>query len=145
MTFQGCFLPCFHSFVKVVSEKKQELLLAAMLVNRSEVNENLYKGSSKETSYQDSIHLAQRLQRRRFFRNRPIRNKNCLWWPSLLNRSELNQQSLLMNFQGCFLPCFDSFGKVVSEKIFQKSTNQKKELLLMAMFVNGSELNEQSL
>ena len=25
-----------------------------------------------------------RLQRRRFFRNQPIRNKNCLWWPSLL-------------------------------------------------------------
>jgi hypothetical protein len=23
-------------------------------------------------------------QRRRFFRNQPIRNKNCLWWPCLL-------------------------------------------------------------
>jgi hypothetical protein len=23
-------------------------------------------------------------QRRRFFRNRPIRNKNLLWWPCLL-------------------------------------------------------------
>ena len=33
-----------------------------------------------------------------------------------------------------------------SEKtIFKKSTNQKQELLVVAMFVNGSELNEQSL
>jgi hypothetical protein len=47
-----------------------------------------------------------------------------------------------MTFQGCFLPSFDSFGKAVSEmKIFKKSINQKQELPLVAMFVNGSELN----
>jgi hypothetical protein len=28
--------------------------------------------------------LGKRFQRRRFFRNQPIRNKNCLWWPCLL-------------------------------------------------------------
>jgi hypothetical protein len=51
-----------------------------------------------------------------------------------------------MTFQGCFLPSFYSFGKVVSEKkIVLKSTNQKQELPVVAMFVNGSELNEQSL
>jgi hypothetical protein len=51
-----------------------------------------------------------------------------------------------MTFQGCFLPSFDSFGKVVSEKkILKKSTNQKQELPVEAMFVNGSELNEQCL
>ena len=37
-----------------------------------------------DASYQVSIHLAKRFQRRRFFRNQPIRNKNCLWWPCLL-------------------------------------------------------------
>jgi hypothetical protein len=51
-----------------------------------------------------------------------------------------------MTFQGCFLPSFDSFEKAVSEKkIFQKSTNQKQELPVVAMFVNGSELNEHSI
>jgi hypothetical protein len=35
-------------------------------------------------SYQILIHLAKRLQRRRFFRNQQIRNKNCLWWPCLI-------------------------------------------------------------
>jgi hypothetical protein len=46
-----------------------------------------------------------------------------------------------MTFQGCFLPSFDSFGKVVSEKkISSKSTNQKQELPLTAMFVNDQNL-----
>jgi hypothetical protein len=43
----------------------------------------VYRGPSKDASYQISIHLAKRLQRR-FFRNQPIRNKNCLWRPCLL-------------------------------------------------------------
>jgi hypothetical protein len=45
---------------------------------------NLYRGPSKDASYQISIHLARLFQRRRFFRNQPIRNKNCLWRPFLL-------------------------------------------------------------
>jgi hypothetical protein len=44
----------------------------------------LYRGLSKDASYQVLIHLAMRFQRRRFFRNQPIRNKNCLWQPCLL-------------------------------------------------------------
>ena len=34
---------------------------------------------------------------------------------------------------------------VSEEKIFYKSTNQKQEWLVVAMFVNGSGRNEQSL
>jgi hypothetical protein len=37
-----------------------------------------------EASYQVLVHLARQFQRRRLFRYRPIRNKNCLWWPCLL-------------------------------------------------------------
>jgi hypothetical protein len=52
---------------------------------------SLYRGPSKNASYQVSIHLAKWLQRRRFFRNQPIRNKNCLWWPCLLmDRDEMS-------------------------------------------------------
>ena len=39
---------------------------------------------SIDSSYQVLIHLANWFQRRRFFRNQSIRNKNCLWWPCLL-------------------------------------------------------------
>ena len=52
-----------------------------------------------------------------------------------VNGSELNEQSLQRTFQGCFLPSFDSFDQAVSEKIFQKSTNQKKELPVAAMLI----------
>jgi hypothetical protein len=52
---------------------------------------NLYRGPSKDASYQVSIHLAKRFQRRRFFRNQPIRNKNGLWRPCLLtDRDEMS-------------------------------------------------------
>jgi hypothetical protein len=52
---------------------------------------NLYRGPSIDASYQVFIHLAKRFQRRRFFKNRPIRNKNCLWRPCLLmDRDEMS-------------------------------------------------------
>jgi len=44
---------------------------------------NLNRGPSIKASDQVSVHLAKRFQRRRFFRNRLIRNKNCFWWPCL--------------------------------------------------------------
>jgi hypothetical protein len=65
----------------------------------------IYGGPSIDASYQVSLYLAKWFQRRRFleidqsevfseekiFRNRPIRNKNCLWWPCLLtNRDEMS-------------------------------------------------------
>jgi hypothetical protein len=45
---------------------------------------SLYREPPIDVSYQISVHLAKQFQRRRFFRNHPIRNKNCLWWPYLL-------------------------------------------------------------
>ena len=63
-----------------------------MFVNRAEMS-NLYRGPSIDASYQVSIHLAKRFQRRRF----------------------------------------------------KKMANQKQELPVAAMFVNGSGQNEQSL
>ena len=37
-----------------------------------------------DVSYQVSVHLVRQFQRRRFFRYRPIRKKNCLWWPCVV-------------------------------------------------------------
>ena len=52
---------------------------------------NLYRGPPINDTYQVSVHLAQRFQRRFFFRNQPIRNKNCLWRPCLLmDRDEVS-------------------------------------------------------
>jgi hypothetical protein len=59
-----------------------------LLTNRDEMS-NLYRGPSIDASYQISIHLGKRFQRRRFFRNQPIRNKNGLWCPCLLTDQNL--------------------------------------------------------
>ena len=77
---------------------------------------NLYRGPPIDASYQVSVHLAKRSQRRRFFRNHPIRNKNCLWWPYLLTDRDEMKQSQQRTFHRCFLPSFGSFGKTVSEE-----------------------------
>ena len=63
------------------------------------------------------------------------------------NGSGRNKQSLERTCHRCFLLSFGSFAQVVQseEKIFFKSANQKQELSVAAMIVNGSELNEQSL
>ena len=91
-TFHRCFLPNFGSFGQAVSEEKISknrpirnkncLWRPCLLMDRDEMN-NLYRGPSIDASHQVSIHL-DKLFQRRFFRNQPIRNKNCLWWPCLL-------------------------------------------------------------
>jgi hypothetical protein len=51
--------------------------------DRNEKN-NLYIEPSIYASYQVLVHLTKRFRRSRLIKkNRPIRNKNCLWWPSL--------------------------------------------------------------
>jgi hypothetical protein len=71
-----------------------------------------------DSSYQVLVDMTKQFQRRRFFRNRPIRNENCMWWPCLLT---------------------------VRDEHFLKSANQKQELPVAVMFVNGSGRNEHSL
>ena len=62
-----------------------------------------------------------------------------------VNGSERNEHSLQKTLRRCFLPNFISFDQAVSEeKHFQKSTNQKQELPVTAMFLNRLRRNEQS-
>ena len=85
--FHRCFLPSFGSFGHVVSEEK-------------------------------------------IFRNRPIRNKNRLWWPRLLMELERNEYSLQRTAHRCFLPSFRSFGQAVSEeKIFKNRPIRNKNCM----------------
>ena len=98
--FRRCFLPCLGSFGQAVSEEKtfknqpirnKNCLWWPYLLTDQDEMSNLYRGPSTYASYQISVHLAKRFQRRRFFRNQPIRNKNCLWWLCLLlDRDEMS-------------------------------------------------------
>jgi hypothetical protein len=50
----------------------------------------LYRGPAIDASCQVSDNLTKRFQEK-IFKNQPIRNKNCLWWPCLLmDRDEMS-------------------------------------------------------
>ena len=81
-----------------------------------------------------------------FFRNQPVRNKNCLWRPCLL--TDHDEMSYLYRGPPRMLltKCRFIWPNVSEEKIFCiKSANQKQELSVAAMSANGSGENEQSL
>ena len=68
-----------------------------------------------------SVHMAKQFQRRRFFRNRQIRNKNCMCWPCLL--TDRDEMSNLHR---------------------ENSIDASYQVSVVAMFVNRSGRNEQS-
>ena len=97
-----------------------------------------------DASYPVSVHMAKQFQRRRFLRNQPIRNKNCMWSPCLLtDRDEMSKlhrgpsiddsyqvlvvamfvsdRDEMSNLHRCFLPSFGSFGQAVSEEKILKN------------------------
>jgi hypothetical protein len=88
-----CFLPSFGSFGKAVSEdkifrnrpirNKNCLWQPYLLIDQDEMSKR-YRGRPINDSYQVLVHLAKSFQRRSFFRNQPIKNKNCLWRSCLL-------------------------------------------------------------
>jgi hypothetical protein len=60
-----------------------------LLTDRDEMS-NLYRGPSIDASYQVSVHLAKWFLEK-IFKNRTIRNKNCLWRSCLLtDRDEMS-------------------------------------------------------
>ena len=149
-TFQGCFLLNFSSFGKAVSEEifirkqpirnKNCLWRPCLLMYRNEMS-NPYREPSKDTSYKISIHLAKRFQRKKSTNQKQELPVATMF----VSGSDRNEQSFQRTFHRCFLTNFGSFGQAVSdEKIIQKSTNQKQELFVVAMFVNGLGGNKQS-
>ena len=71
--------------------------------------------------YLVSVHMVKQIQRKRFFRNQPIRNKNCMWWPCLLtDRDEMSNLH-----RG-------------------NSIDASYQVSMVAMFVNRTGRNEQS-
>ena len=90
---------------------------------------NLYRWPSKDASYQVSIHLAERFQRKQFFRNQPIRNKNCLWWPCLL----MDQDKMSILYRGPFTDASYQvsvhLAKRLEDKIFRNRPIRNKNCL----------------
>jgi hypothetical protein len=106
---------------------------------------NLYRGPSRDASYQVLIHLAKWFQRR-FFRNQPFRNKNCLWRPCLLmDQDEMSNLYIGHDIDASYQVLVHLAKRFQRRRLFFKSANQKQELPMAVMFVNGSGQNEHSL
>jgi hypothetical protein len=71
--------------------QKQESPVVAMFVNGSDRNEQSLKGTFHRCFLPSFGSFGQAVLEEKIFRNRPIRNKNCLWRPCLLmNRDEMS-------------------------------------------------------
>jgi hypothetical protein len=71
---------------------------------------NRYRGTAIDASYQVSVHLAKRFQRRRFFFKSANQKQELPMVAMFVNGLGQNEQSLERTFHRCFLPSFTSFG-----------------------------------
>ena len=128
-TADRCFLPSFGSFGQAVSEEKifrnrpirnkNYLWWPCLLMDQDEMS-TLYRGPPIDASYQVSVHLAKRFQRRRIFKSVNQKQESTVA-DMFVNGSGRNEQPLQRTFHRCFLPSFSSFGQAVSEeKIFNQ-------------------------
>ena len=92
-TFRSIWPSCFRveDFQKLTNQK-QELPVwrPCLLMDRDKMS-NLYREPSIDASYQSLDSFGKAVSEHKIFRNRPIRNKNCLWQPYLLtDRDEMS-------------------------------------------------------
>jgi hypothetical protein len=76
----------------------------------------LYKGPPIDGSYQVSVHLVKRFQRRRFFKKSTNQKQELSVVAMFVNGSGRNEQSKQRTVHRFFLPSFVSFGQTVSEE-----------------------------
>jgi hypothetical protein len=123
-TFHRCFLPSFGSFGKAFSEdtifrnrpirNKNCMWQPYLLMDRDEIS-YLHRGPPIDASYQVSLHLAKRFQRRRILKKSTNQKQELSVAAMFVNRSGRNEHSLWRTFHRWFLPSFSSFGRGVFE------------------------------
>ena len=137
---------CFREEFQKSINQKQELPVAAMFVNESGRNQHSLQRTSIYASFHVSVHLTKRFQRRRFFRNRPIRNKNCLWQPCLLtNQAEMSNLYRGSSIDACYQVSVHWDKQFPRRRILRNQPIRNKNCLWWPCFFIGSGQNEQSL
>ena len=105
---------------------------------------NIYREPAIDASYQVSVHLAKRFQRRRVYKNIPIRNKNCLWRPCLLmDRDEMSNRNRGLSIDASYQVSTHSEEKNLKNQPIRNKNHLWRPCLLTD--VNRSGRNEQSL
>ena len=119
--------------------------MAAMFVYRSKRNEHSLQRTFHRCFLSRFGSFCKAVSDEKIFRNPPIRNKNCLWRPYLL----MDRDKISNLHRGPAIDASTKFRIIWPNSFrgeeFFKSTNQKQESPVVAMFVIGSGRNEQSL
>jgi hypothetical protein len=98
----------------------------------------LYREHSIDGSYQVSVHLGKRFQRR-LFRNRPIRNKNCVWQPYLfMDRDEMSNLYREPPIDASYQVSVHLAKRFQRIRFFFRNQPIRNKNCLVAMFVNRS-------
>ena len=121
------------------TNQKQELPVAAIFVNESGQNEQSLQRTFHRCFLPSFRSFGQAVSEKKIFQKSINKKQELPVVAMFVNGSRRNEQCLQRTYHICFLPSFGLFGHAISEeKIFQKSANQKQELPVVAMFVNGS-------
>jgi hypothetical protein len=103
-----------------------------MFVNGSGQMSNIYREPAIDASYQVSVHLAKRFQRRRVYKNIPIRNKNCLWRPCLLmDRDEMSNRNRGLSIDASYQVSTHSEEKNLKNQPIRNKNHLWRPCLLM--------------
>ena len=153
-TFHRCFLPSFGSFGHAVSEEilrnrpirnKNRLWWPCLLMDRDGMSIFFIEDHPQKLPTKFRIIQPSGFRREEFFSNQPIRNKRRLWQPcSLTDRDKMSNLYGRPSIDGSYQVSVH-LAKWFQRRSFLKQANQKQELPVVAMFVNGSEQNEHSL
>ena len=123
---------------KKSANQKQELPGVAMFANGSRRNEqSLWK--TVHRCFLPSLGLfGYAVSVQKIFKYRPIRNKNCLWWPCLLmDRNEISTLDRGPPIDGSYQISVHLARRFQRRKIKKNRPIRKKESPLAAMFVIG--------
>ena len=82
--FRFIWLSGFREDLKKSTNQKQELPMAAMFVNRSGRNMQYSQRTFHKCFLPSFGSFDLAVSEKKIFKNRPISNWNCLWWPCLL-------------------------------------------------------------
>ena len=105
---------------------------------------SLYRGPSKDVSYQVSVHFAKQFQRRRFWKIGQSETiiaygGHVCWWIGTKLAFFIEDLPWMLPTKFRFI-----WPSGFRGEDFFKSANQKQELTMAAMFVNGSGQNERT-
>ena len=144
-----CIRSMCRSFWQLIL--KQTVILTAMsnyflslsADDRRQTETLLYRGPAIDASYQVSVHLAKRFQRRRFFQKSTNQKQELSVAVMSVNGSGRNEQSQQRIFHRCFLPSFDSFGQTVSEEknLKNQPITNKNRLWWPCLSMDRDEIN----